>query len=155
MFSHNEYLKAGRLLSHSGKYWPGRLHPSVQIHHNPIKLADYAIICRFPQSVCSKQIQSVLHKRAVTSSCAPWPDRAPQNPGGGVGSVACPAGGHTPKGSTSMPKATPSWAPGPRRAGLNITICCAIPSTATMSESQIKRLPSFASYTHLSFKQDL
>lgn len=67
MFSHTEYLKAKRLLSHSGKYWPGRLHPSVQIHHNPIKLADFAIICRFPQSGSSKQIQPVLHKRVVAS----------------------------------------------------------------------------------------
>lgn len=101
MFSHNEYLKAERLLSHSGKYWPGRLHPSVQIHHNPIKLADFAIICRFPQSGRSEQIQPVLHKRVVASQSSPKSWKRSGQPG-----VSC-RWANSPKGWASGPKETP------------------------------------------------
>lgn len=109
--SHIGHLKAERLLSHSGKYWPGRLHPSVQIHHNPIKPADFAIICRFPQSGSSKQIQPILHKQVVASQHAPQPDRAPQKTGGEVDDMVWSKDGHTPL--LSFRGAAKGWSPAP------------------------------------------
>lgn len=88
------HLKAKRLPSQSGKQWPGRLHPSVQIHHNPITPADFAIICRFSQPSSSKQIQPTLHKRVITSQRVPQPDKLPPKPGGEVGSMVGSQDGH-------------------------------------------------------------
>lgn len=67
--SHIRHLRAKGLPSHSGKQWPGRLQPSTQIYHNPIKPADFTIICRLSQPGSSKQIQPILHKSCHKQAC--------------------------------------------------------------------------------------
>lgn len=79
----------------------------MQIHHNPIKLADFAIICRFPQSGSSKKIQPILRKQVVANQ----PDRAPQKPGEVDGTVWS-EDGHTPL--LSLGGAAKGWSPAPK-----------------------------------------
>lgn len=167
--SHIGHLKAERLLSYPGKYWPGRLHPSVQIHHNPIKPADFAIICRFPQSGSSKQIQLTLHKWVVASQSAPQPDRATQKPGEDMDGTVWSQDGHTlllsfrgaAKGWSPAPKASDPQLSSQPRQGMVKHYCLLhdpLHHFTTMSQSRFKgfrSLPALTTHSHVHFKQSL
>lgn len=131
----------------------------MQIHHNPIKLADFAIICRFPQSGSSKKIQPILRKQVVANQ----PDRAPQKPGEVDGTVWS-EDGHTPllslgglqrDGLQPQKPSNPqlsSWPwPRPRQALVkhHNSLHDPLHNLTTMSQRRFKRFPPFATLDYL------